>query len=149
LSETKDRTVVVFNAGGDRFALDVEAVREVLDYADPRPVEGLPDFLAGVLEVRGVVLPVFDLRPRLSDDDGGAAPADGRILALDSGGAIIGGIVDRVEDVRTIPASDVKRRPPKSPRHVAASVIHGGGRAALLKAEALLSDEERRALIGE
>lgn len=148
MNEKQDRAVVVFTAGDDRFALDVAAVSEVLDYAAPRPVDGLPPFLVGVLEVRGVVLPVLDLRPRLSDASMEQDPASGRILALDSGGVIIGGIVDRVDDVRTIPGDDVKRRPPRAPAHVAGTVLHPAGRAALLRPEALLSDEERQALVG-
>lgn len=148
MSHKEDRAIVVFTIGGGRFALDVAAVSEVLDYAAPRPVDGLPPFLAGVLEVRGVVLPVLDLRPRLSDVAGDQAPDDGRILALDSGGVIIGGIVDQVDDVRTIPGDDVKRRPPRAPAHVGGTVLHEGGRAALLRPEALLSDEERQALVG-
>jgi purine-binding chemotaxis protein CheW len=116
--------VVVFRAGSKRFALPVDQVHEVLPYTPPRPVPGAPDFLNGVVEARGVIVPVLDLRARL-----GVRPREpgtkARILALDVQGQVLGGVVDEVVDVRT------------------------GGAEKVLDADTLLEDDELKALAGE
>jgi purine-binding chemotaxis protein CheW len=56
---------VRFTLGGDRFAIDAEHVLEATSLGEPTPVPGTPDFLLGVVNHRGRVLPVFDLRGQL------------------------------------------------------------------------------------
>ncbi len=116
--------VVVFRAGRRRFAVSVDQVHEVLAYETPREVPGAPSFLVGVVEARGVVVPVLDLRARLS----GSAREPGekaRILALAVRGQVIGGVVDEVVAVQASATDDV------------------------LDADDLLADDEMRALAGE
>lgn len=116
--------VVVFRAGRRRFAVPVDQVHEVLEYQAPREVPGAPSFLVGVVEARGVVVPVLDLRQRLGA--GTRQPGDkARILALAVRGQVIGGVVDEVVSVQTGGADDV------------------------LDANGLLEEDELRALAGE
>lgn len=116
--------VVVFRAGRRRYALPVDQVHEVLAYEAPRQVPGAPSFLVGVVEARGVVVPVLDLRARLGA--GARAPGDkARILALAVRGQVVGGVVDEVVAVQPGGADDV------------------------LDADGLLEEDELRALAGE
>jgi len=114
----------VFRAGRRRFALPVEQVQEVLPYEPPRPVPGAPAFIEGVVEARGVVVPVMDLRQRLGVRSKEPGPA-ARILAVTVRGQVIGGVVDEVLEVRM------------------------GGAADALDAGGLLDDDELKALAGE
>ncbi|MEJ2217279.1 MAG: chemotaxis protein CheW [Gemmatimonadota bacterium] len=115
--------VVVFRAGRGRFALPVDQVHEVLAYEPPRQVPGAPPFLLGVVEARGVVVPVFDLRKRLGAGSRRPGPK-ARILALAVRGQVVGGVVDEVIAVQ--PAG-----------------------ADVLDVDGLLQDDELRALAGE
>lgn len=115
---------MVFRAGRRRFALPVHQVHEVLAYEAPRRVPGAPPFLVGIVEARGVVVPVLDLRARLGA--GQREPGDtARILALAVRGQVIGGVVDEVVAVQP------------------------GGSDDVLDADGLLEDHELRALAGE
>jgi purine-binding chemotaxis protein CheW len=122
--EHSTRSVVVFRAGSRRFAVPVDSVHEVLAYEAPRKVPGAPSFLAGVVEARGVVLPVLDLRARLGE--GTPQPGEkARILALAVRGQVIGGVVDEVV------------------------AVQAGGTDDVLEPDGLLEDHELRALAGE
>src|SRR5438093_11236834 len=93
--------VVVFRVGPTLYALDCRAVQEVLPPLTITPLADAPRFVAGVIEVRGAVVPVVDLRPRL----GGAA--DGfhrrtRLLLVRAGATLVALIVDQVLDVRAV-----------------------------------------------
>jgi purine-binding chemotaxis protein CheW len=122
--EHESGPVVVFRAGRRRYALPVDQVHEVLAYEAPRQVPGAPSFLVGVVEARGVVVPVLDLRKRLG---GGTRPPGekARILALAVRGQVIGGVVDEVVAVQP------------------------GGADDALDADTLLEENELRALAGE
>ena len=62
--------LVIFELGGDLFAADVLAVDRVLRYVTPSAVPDVPAWVEGVIEHRGGVIPVIDLRRRL----GGTLP---------------------------------------------------------------------------
>ncbi len=138
------RTVVVFRAG-DRYAVDVDAVHEVLPFSEPRPVDGMPAFLEGVIEARGVVVPVVDLRTRL-----GVAGEEGRarILALELAGAVVGTVVDDVYEVREVDADAVASPPKDAPGWVDGTIQDEDGTLTLVRPDGLLTDEETAALIG-
>src|SRR3954469_21318750 len=59
-------TLVTFTVGDDTLAAPVESVERVVRFAQPSPVPGMPDWLEGVIEYRGVMVPVIDLRRRFS-----------------------------------------------------------------------------------
>ena len=56
---------LTFNLGADEYALDIKKVREVLDYTEVTRVPRMPDYLCGVINLRGNVVPVVDLRQKL------------------------------------------------------------------------------------
>ena len=60
-----DADVVVFSVCGERFAVDAEYVLEAFELGEPTPVPGTPDRLVGVVNHRGRVLGVMDLRDQL------------------------------------------------------------------------------------
>ena len=56
--------LVTFKVGGEEFGLDVFAVHEILRYSEPTPVPRAPVFVEGVIDVRGTLVPVVDMRRR-------------------------------------------------------------------------------------
>jgi purine-binding chemotaxis protein CheW len=138
-----DLLVVVFRVGPTRFGLDCRAVQEVLPPLWITPLADAPGFIEGVVEVRGQVVPVIDLRPRL----GGAA--DGfhrrtRLLLVRPGAGPVALIVDQVLDVRPVSADWLRPWPVTGLRRMVRGWIDAPGSPAiqLLDFDQILSAAE-------
>ncbi len=105
---------LTFKLGDEVFALDVAQVREVLDLTTITKVPRTPDFMRGVINVRGSVVPVVDLRLKfgLSETEG---TLDTRIIVmelfLDDETTVIGVIADSVHEVLEIEVSQIEKPP--------------------------------------
>jgi len=103
--------LVTFQLGVDIFAADVFSVERVLRYAVPNAVPDVPEWIDGVLEHRGQVIPVVDLRRRIGVPATDATP-ETRILALTTADGWIGAVVDAVHEVAAVASSAVSAPPP-------------------------------------
>ncbi len=116
ISET-DRTqsYVIFRLGGEGYALEVMRVQEVLDVKTLTHVPGGPKSLRGVLNLRGHVVPVYDLRvPFELPIDPNPSKAPSVLMVESSAGAdmhVTGLLVDRVSDVLEFSPEDVQPAP--------------------------------------
>jgi purine-binding chemotaxis protein CheW len=95
-------SVLVFRVGADRYGIPVSSVREVLPQARIAPVPGAPAAVAGLIQVRGEIRPVYDLRQRLQLPEAPPRPAkEGETVIVLSAAAREFGIrVDNVEEIR-------------------------------------------------
>jgi purine-binding chemotaxis protein CheW len=97
-----DIQVVVFDLDGSEYAIPIHAVREILRVPRIGRVPHAPENVRGVINVRGQILPVIELRTRL-----GLEPLDpgsqARVLVVESGDRVAGLLVDRVRHVLRIP----------------------------------------------
>ena len=103
--------LVIFELGGDLFAADVLAVDRVLRYVAPSAVPDVPAWVEGVIEHRGGVIPVIDLRRRLGVAETGIG-AGTRTVVLNTAAGCIAGIVDAVREVAAVPIGAVTAPPP-------------------------------------
>jgi purine-binding chemotaxis protein CheW len=150
--------LVVFRIGDDLFAAEVLAVDRVLRYMAPKPVPDVPRWIEGVIEHRGGVIPVVDLRRRMERDEIAVGPST-RILVLHTSDGHVGAIADAVVEVAVVPASAVAPPPPLF-RGLAADAVRGIAKVrdqlvvvldvdrVLTRAERVVIDE-RAALAGE
>jgi purine-binding chemotaxis protein CheW len=106
-----------FNIGNELFAINVLKVLEVLQKQEITSVPNAPDYILGIINFRGEVVPVFDTRRKfnlksLSENDSFAIA----VLDLEKNGEPfrIGATVDWVKDVITISETDIKPVPPMS-----------------------------------
>jgi purine-binding chemotaxis protein CheW len=134
---------VCFGVGDQIYGLPILAVQEVLRDTDIEPVPGASQQVLGVLNLRGNVVTVLDLRVRLGLPP---APADGdsRIVIVEHSGESFGLLVDRVADVRKIVDAAIKHAPDIGAAHSAVRV-HGvytrdGGMLTLLDKDSLVGD---------
>jgi purine-binding chemotaxis protein CheW len=141
--------LVTFRVGGEEFGLDVFAVHEIIRYAGVTPVPRAPEFVEGVLNVRGTVVPVVDLRRRFEVAE---RPFDEetRIVLAEYGGERLGLVVDSVTEVLRAPETAISA-PPAYIRGIAAEFVRGIVRlearlVILLDLERILSSQERIAL---
>lgn len=78
-------TAVIFRSEGGLYAFGIETLTEILSVREVTPIPGLPDYILGVINLRGEVIPVLDLRRRLGFED---AEPTGReaFLVIECGG---------------------------------------------------------------
>ncbi|MFP5516211.1 MAG: chemotaxis protein CheW [Alphaproteobacteria bacterium] len=150
---------VVFSLAGAEYGLPVDAVREVLRRPDSiTPLPNAPDFVSGVLTLRGEVLPLIDQRRllHLPAAGGGTAPglARGRVVVVGRDGADaarVGLLVDGLSGLLTIPAERIGPAPAVSAaqrrliRRVATLETAGAARLILLMDAESLLDMDRLA----
>ena len=108
---------VVFRLAGAEYGLPVSAVREVLRRPDSiTPLPNAPDFVAGVLTLRGEVLPLIDQRrlltlPAADSRSGPAGLERGRVVVVGRDGLLVGLLVDGLSGLLTIPAERIGPAP--------------------------------------
>jgi len=115
--------LVIFELGDDLYAADVLAVDRVLRYMAPSAVPDVPDWVEGVIEHRGTVIPVIDLRRRLGVAACSIGPGT-RIIVLNTSTGFVAGIVDSVREVAVLPTGAVTAPPPLF-RGMSAEAIRG------------------------
>src|SRR3972149_6999515 len=102
-----ERQLVVFDLVPEAYGVDIGAVREIIRVQEITHVPNAPDFVEGVINLRGKVIPVVDLRKRF-----GIAPVDqtndSRIVVVDIAGEDIGVMVDGVTEVLRIAEDTVE-----------------------------------------
>lgn len=106
-----EQQLVVFDLNGEAYGVDIESVREIIRLQDITKVPRTPDFVEGVINLRGKVIPVVELHKRfgltMTERDN-----ESRIVNVEMGGQEIGMVVDAVTEVLRIPADSVE--PPSS-----------------------------------
>ncbi len=140
--------IVTFRLGGQDFAFNIFQVERILRYQRPAALPKAPDFLEGVVSFAKTVVPVVDLRKRVSLD----APIhdETRIVILEWEDGKIGVVVDAVLEVLKVAAEQVTP-PPAIVRGLAAKYITGivtlnSRTIVVLSAAKLLSSKEKLAL---
>ncbi len=103
--------VVVFTLGGERYALPIARVQEVIRHAHPRPVGSSVRFVAGVIELRGRVVPVCDVAARVGAR--ASRSEQQKIVIVDLPGGQAGVLVDAVDEVVTVPEDRLAAVPPE------------------------------------
>jgi purine-binding chemotaxis protein CheW len=142
--------LVTFRLGGEEFGLDVFAVHEILRWQEVTPVPKAPEFVEGVIDVRGTLVPVVDLRKRFELANA-ATDDDTRIVLVDFAGERLGLVVDSVTEVLRVPETSVAP-PPRYFKGLAAEFLRGIVRleqrlVVLVDMERILSTQERIALL--
>lgn len=102
--------LVSFNIGSEEFGVDILKVQEINRMVEITKVPQAPHYVEGVINLRGKVIPIVDLRKRFSlelkEND-----KNTRIVVVDIGGNIIGMVVDSVSEVLRLPADTIEPPP--------------------------------------
>lgn len=102
--------LVSFHVGDEEFGLDILRVQEIIRIQPLTRVPNLPDYIDGVINLRGKVIPVIGLRKRLGLDKQ-AADKRTRIVVVDVHGQVLGFVVDSVSEVLRIHTDTVEPTP--------------------------------------
>ncbi len=103
-----ERQLVVFELAEETYGVDIGTVREIIRMQKITFVPDTPDCVEGVINLRGRVIPVVDLRKRFRRPEVERGP-DVRILVVDIEGEDIGVIVDAVTEVKRIPVDSIQQ----------------------------------------
>lgn len=96
--------------GGEEYAIDILRVQEIRSYEEPTRMVNAPVFIKGVINLRGVIVPIVDLRLKLNIDNVEYNEFT-VVIMLNVRGTIIGAVVDSVSDVVTLTAQSIKPAP--------------------------------------
>lgn len=114
-AETTGRTVpfVVFRLAGAEYGLPVASVQEVLRRPEvPTPLPNAPDFVRGVITLRGAVLPLIDQRRLLRLPENGTGAGDrARVVVIVAGAARAGLMVDGMAGILNVPEDRIETAP--------------------------------------
>ena len=101
---------LTFTVGAEEYGVDIMTVREIRGWTETTRLPNSPDFMRGVMNLRGLIIPIFDLRARfarqLTD-----ANAKHVVIILAVKERNIGILVDAVSDILTVNASEIKPAP--------------------------------------
>lgn len=101
---------VTFRLGNETYGLNVMQVREVLRYSEISPVPGAPNYVIGIINLRGNVVTVIDTRERFGLQTAEVTD-DTRIVILESDNQVVGILVDSVAEVVYLKASEIETAP--------------------------------------
>jgi purine-binding chemotaxis protein CheW len=104
------RQYITFLATGQEFAADIMTIRKIRGWTDTTALPHVPDYVRGVINLRGMVLPVIDLKARLGL---GLTDATAKhvIIVVNSGSRTIGLLVDAVSDILTVARQEIQSVP--------------------------------------
>lgn len=101
---------LTYTVGDEEYGVDIMKVREVKGWTETTRLPSSPEYMRGVLNLRGVVIPIFDLRARFG---GGLTEATDKhvVVILAVGDRTIGLLVDTVSDILTVETEEIKDAP--------------------------------------
>jgi chemotaxis signal transduction protein len=122
--------VMIFSLGNERYSIETRHAREVVRLADLTPVPGVPDFLTGIINLRGEVLAVIDLRKFFGLEERGLTELS-RVIVLGRERAEFGILADAVHNVTPLRIDEVLE-PPESTAGVGRQYLRGVTTEALI-----------------
>ncbi len=146
--DTQKDKYLIFHLAGEDYGLDIAYVTEIIGIQKITEVPDMPEFIKGVINLRGKVIPVMDVRERF-----GLAPVGYNertcIIVVDMQDMAVGIVVDQVQEVLDIPEASIEL-PPATGKNDRSEYVSGMGKVGedvkiLLDCQCLLSgkgDEE-------
>lgn len=109
-AEAENREFLVFSLGDEEYAIDILKVQEIRGYENVTRIANAPDFIKGVTNLRGVIVPIVDLRIKFHFDKveyGGQTV----VIVVNVADRVVGIVVDGVSDVMTLTPDQIKPAP--------------------------------------
>jgi purine-binding chemotaxis protein CheW len=101
---------LTFRLGAEEYGIDILRVQEIRSYEEPTRIANAPSFIKGVVNLRGVIVPVVDLRLKLN-----CANAEYNdftvVIVLNVRGRVVGAVVDSVSDVLALKPEQINAAP--------------------------------------
>jgi purine-binding chemotaxis protein CheW len=143
------RQLISFEVGEEEYGLEILGVKEVIRIREITRLPRAPSFVKGIINLRGDVIPIIDLRDRFGLEHQ-EYTAMTRVIVVDVEGRLVGMVVDAASQVMRIPADQIEQ-PPPIVGGLSAEYIKGIGKlddrlVILLDIDRILSNEEKTEL---
>lgn len=110
MSEDVIKQFISFTIGAEEYGVDIMAIREIKGWTQSTELPNTPAYMRGVINLRGAIVPILDLRARFGDR---RTEAEARhvIIVVAVGSRVAGLLVDAVADIIGVPAGDIQPVP--------------------------------------
>jgi purine-binding chemotaxis protein CheW len=101
---------LAFTLGQEEYGIDIQKVSEIRSYETPTRIANAPEFVKGVVNLRGIIVPIVDMRIKFNL----GTPSYDQftvVIILNIGTRVVGMVVDRVSDVTTLLPEQIKPAP--------------------------------------
>ncbi len=147
MNEVRILQLVTFKLGSEEFGVDILKVQEINRMMNITKIPNAPTFVEGVINLRGKIIPIVDLRKRLGFKDK-AYDKSTRIIVVELDGLVLGFIVDSVSEVLRVPDNTVEP-PPSMVAGIESEYIEGVGKLddrllILLELKKIFSSPEKK-----
>ena len=121
---------MLFRVAGRIHGIDLHAIREIIPARRTTRLPGAPDYVAGLMNVRGTVVTVIDLGAHLASSP---VAANAQVILVEDGARLVGIAVDEVTEVLRLPPEQVEPAPPEQAEDgVVAGLGHSGDSVVIL-----------------
>ena len=144
------REYLTFRLGDEEYGIDILKVQEIRSYEPPTKIANAPSYLKGVVNLRGVIVPIVDLRIKFNClNANGEAEINSFtvVIVLNVRGRVVGAVVDSVSDVMQLSEQMIQPAPEMSNSIVDTTYITGIANVSdrlliLMDIESLMSSAE-------
>ncbi|MBD7941225.1 chemotaxis protein CheW [Brevundimonas guildfordensis] len=144
-----DRELIAFRIGEQEFCVDIMSVREIRGWTPATPLPRSPAYMKGVINLRGVVLPIIDLGARFGLQT--SAPTERHVIMVAHvGSRLVGLLVDAVSDIVQLSDAAIQPTPDVASEQVKSFVkgifaVEGGRMISLIDLDHVLPESEAEA----
>ena len=117
MADHPTRQFISFTVGDEEYGVDIMAIREIKGWTPTTPLPEAPPHMRGVIDLRGAIVPIIDLRVRFHHGPTEVTPTH-VIIVVAIGEVMVGLLADAVVDIVTVSAADIQPTP---------DAEHGGG----------------------
>jgi len=149
MADTADRQFITFTIDGEEYGIDIMAIREIKGWTPTTPLPEAPAHMRGVIDLRGAIVPIVDLRARFHHGLTDATPTH-VIIVVAVGDLMVGLLADAVVDIVEIAGSDIKPVPDiehRSDHGYLSGIVTVDGRMVVILDLDTLLDREREILV--
>jgi purine-binding chemotaxis protein CheW len=108
--ETRSNEYLAFKLGQEEYGIDILKVQEIRGYESVTRIANAPEFIKGVINLRGIIVPIVDMRIKFNLGE----PSYDQftvVIILSIAGRVVGMVVDSVSDVTTLDPEQIKPAP--------------------------------------
>ncbi|HCR86503.1 MAG TPA: chemotaxis protein CheW [Alphaproteobacteria bacterium] len=118
------RQFLTFKVEQNEYGVDIMKVMEIRGWQEATRIPNSPEYMLGVINLRGLVIPIFDLRIRFSQ---GKTEANEKhvVIVINVGSRTVGILVDSVSDILTVNESEIKNNPSSSETGIDDEYVRG------------------------
>ena len=109
-ADARSNEFLTFRLGKEEYGIDILKVQEIRRWEQPTSIANAPEFIKGVINLRGTIVPIVDMRIKFSLGDA-SYDTFTVVIILNVAGRIVGMVVDAVSDVLTLQGEEIRPAP--------------------------------------